>query len=232
MLRTTSALVLLLAATLACAQTPGVIESRRAKQDFQLTADSASKHWKGVKGVLVTRNYLGEPIPGPPTEIRSRWTLNNLYLLYICPYEQLNLKPEPVLDADTPRLWNWDVGEAFIGSDFQHITKYKELQVSPQGEWIDLDIDRENPKGQQGARWNSGYRVKGRIDEVKKVWYGEMCIPMDKIGISDPRPGLELRAGLYRIAGVAPNRKYYAWQPTGQTTFHVPEKFGRLRLVK
>jgi len=34
--------------------------------------------------------------------------------------------------AETPRLWEWDVGEAFIGTYLEHIGKYKELQISPQ----------------------------------------------------------------------------------------------------
>jgi len=38
--------------------------------------------------------------------------------------------------------------------------------------------------------------------------------------------------GLYRIAGTETNKKHYAWRPTGQTTFHVPQAFGRLRLVE
>jgi hypothetical protein len=37
---------------------------------------------------------------------------------------------------------------------------------------------------------------------------------------------------LYRIAGTDPNKKFYAWQPTGQKSFHVPQAFGRLRLVE
>ena len=61
-----------------------------------------------------------------------------LYLLFVNYYQSLNLKPNPVTDADTPQLWNWDVSEAFIGSDFSNIKRYKEFQVSPQGEWIDL----------------------------------------------------------------------------------------------
>jgi len=111
---------------------PGIIESRRAASGFELTADPDAPQWKGVAGVSAGRNYLGEAIPGPPTEFRSRWTATTLYLLFICPYDELNLKPDPNATVETPRLWNWDVGETFIGTDFDHIGRYKELQVSPQ----------------------------------------------------------------------------------------------------
>jgi hypothetical protein len=206
-----------------------VLASAHAAHDFDLTADPNSPEWADAPRVIATRNYLAQPISGAPYEIRSRWTDGNLYLLYICPYEELNLKPDPDPTKETPQLWNWDVAEAFIGSDFAHIARYKEFQVSPQSEWVDLDIDRENQKGQAGMAWNSGYKVKGRIDAAAKVWYGEMRIPFSAIDPRPPQPGRELRIGLYRIAGREP-KKFYAWQPTGQTSFHVPQAFGTLRL--
>ena len=78
-------------------------------------------------------------------------------------------------------------------------------------------------------KWNSGYAVKGRVDAQAKIWYGEMRIPFRAIDTRTPEVGRELRIGLYRIAGTDP-KKHYAWRPTGQTTFHVPQAFGILRL--
>jgi hypothetical protein len=226
-----ASLLLGLTVAVALADGPGVIESRRAAADFELTADPDAPQWKGVAGVRATRNYLNEPIPGSPTEFRSRWTEKTLYLLFICPYDELNVKPDPNPAVETPRLWNWDVGEVFIGTDSEHIGHYKELQVSPQGEWVDLDINRDDSKAAGGMAWNSGYKVKARIDREHQVWYGEMAIPMAAIGVTAAKAGTEMRMGLYRIAGSGPNKKFYAWQPTGQTSFHVPQAFGRLRLV-
>lgn len=213
----------------AAADPSPVLESTFSAQDFELSANPASQYWANAPRVVADRNYFGEPIAGAPTEIRSRWTSQNLYLLYICPFDELNLKPDPNRTAETPRLWNWDVGEAFIGSDFEHIGRYKELQVSPQGEWVDMAINRENPKEQEGMKWNSGYAVKARIDREAKIWFGEMRIPFSAIDARPPEKGRELRIGLYRIAGLNP-RKHYAWRPTGQTSFHVPQAFGILRL--
>lgn len=211
------------------AHRPDALESAQAPDDFDLTADPDRPHWAEAPRVVIDRNYLDRPIDGRPTEVRSRWTATHLYLLYICPYTELNLKPEPQLTEETPRLWDWDVAEAFIGSDPAHIGRYKEFQVSPQGEWVDLAIDPDLPKGPDRLKWNSGITVKARIDERTRTWYGEMRIPFRDLDVTAPRPGVELRLGLYRIAGVEP-RTYYAWQPTGQTTFHVPGAFGRLRL--
>jgi len=206
------------------------IESARAPREFGLSADPTRPEWADAPRVQVTTDYFGKAIPGKATEVRSRWTADHLYLLYICPYDTLTLKPDPTPAIETPRLWNWDVAEAFIGPEIGPITRYKEFQVSPQSEWVDLDIDREDPKGQAGMKWNSGYTVKGRIDEQAKVWYGEMRIPFSAIDTRAPEAGRVFRIGLYRIAGAAPTRQHYAWSPTHQANFHVPQAFGVLRL--
>lgn len=206
-----------------------VIESAFSPSELSLDPDPRSDAWKEAPRVAADHDKSGEPL-SPATEIRSRWTKENLYLLYICPYDQLNLKPNPDTVNETPQLWNWDVAEAFIGSDYERITRYKEFQVSPQGEWVDLDIDRADPKNQPGMSWNSGYVVKARIDANAKIWYGLMRIPFKAIDTRAPEKGRELRIGLYRIHGVEPAKKYYAWRPTRSVTFHVPEAFGTLRL--
>lgn len=206
-----------------------VLESTFSGRDLDLVPDPQRKDWADAPRVIADRNYLGEAIPGPPTEIRSRWSREHLYLLYICPYDDLNLKPDPTTTEETPRLWNWDVAEAFIGWDSAHIGRYKELQVSPQGEWVDLAIDREDPKN-PGGNWSSGLMVNARIDSAAKIWYGIMQIPFAAIDEREPEKGRELRIGLYRIAGVGDKKRFYAWRPTGRTTFHEPKAFGTLRL--
>src|SRR6266568_8295540 len=203
-----SALVYLLFFFATTVDVTAVLESAYSAHDFDLSAHPGNQQWAKAPRVVAGRDYLGQPITGPPTEIRSRWTKQNLYLLYICPYDELNLKPDPTPAVETPRLWNWDVGEAFIGWDFEHIGRYKELQVSPQSEWVDLDINRDDQKAEEGMNWNSGYSVKGRIDAQAKIWFGEMRIPFRAIDTRPPQKGRELRIGLYRIAGVNP-KKYY-----------------------
>ena len=210
---------------------PGaVLESGYTRRDSEITADPNSPFWSGASRVVADHDYLGRLIPGLATEIRSRWSDHFLYLLFLCPYDELNLKPDPNPSAETPELWKWDVAEAFIGSDFKYIGRYKEFQVSPQGEWVDLEIDRDNPKVQAGMAWNSGYTVKARIDAPHKIWYGEMRIPWGSVDTRPPRTGRELRIGLFRIAGAGQQKTFYAWRPPIGTSFHVPQAFGTLRL--
>ncbi len=208
------------------------IKSFHANSDFTLSADPNSNEWKGVKGVFADRGPRGDLTPGHRTEIRSRWTEKNLYLLFICPYEEFYLKSNPSTTTETNKLWEWDVSEVFIGTDFENIKRYTEFQVSPQGEWVDLDIDRGPDPPNHNWEWNSGFEVKAKIDRDKKIWYGEMRIPMEKIDKRKPRTGNVMRINFYRFQGPPPNRKRIAWQPTGGDSYHVPEAFGLLKLEK
>jgi hypothetical protein len=222
--------IILVAMLASVSSDSAALSSAYSAADLELSTDPSGAVWAKAPRVTIDRDYVGQPIAGSPTEVRSRWTNAHLYLLYICPYDELNLKPSPDLSAETPRLWNWDVSEAFIGSSADRITRYKEFQVSPQGEWVDLDIDRDDPKGQAGAAWNSGFTVAARIDAQAKIWYGVMRIPFSAIDTRPAEKGREFPAGLYRIAGVGSQKKYYAWRQTGQTSFHVPQAFGKIRL--
>jgi hypothetical protein len=217
----------------ALADGSGVIESRSSKSEFALTADPNAAHWRNVKPVIAGNDAMGKPTPGHRTEIRSLWTDKNIYFLFTAPYETLHLKPNPSSSTETNKLWEWDVAEVFIGTDFKNIRRYKEFQVSPQNEWVDLDIDRDNPLPEGGWRWNApGYEVKARIDKDKNIWYGEMKIPIASIDTRPPAAGNEMRINFYRLQGPPPNRKGIAWQPTGGRSYHVPEAFGRLVLKK
>ena len=208
----------------------GVLVSHRARADFELSADPNAAAWKTVEGVFADKDRFGQPVPGHRTEIRSRWTDKNLYLLFIAPYAELYVKPDPATGADTNKLWDWDVSEAFIGTDFKDIKKYKEFQVSPQGEWVDLAIDRGTNPPTHDTTWNSGYEVKAKVDRNAHVWYGAMRIPLESLGINAPKNGTEARLNLYRCQGPTEGRKYINWQPVNNESFHTPEAFGRLRL--
>lgn len=216
----------------AYSQNKGVIVSQRAKADFALNADPNSANWNAVTGVVTAISRRGEPVPNHRTEIRSVWTPKHLYLLFICQYEELNLKANPSTTTETNKLWEWDVAEAFIGTDFNDIKHYTEYQVSPQGEWVDLDIDRKPSPAKHDVDWNSGYEVKARIDAANKVWYGAMKIPMHKLDKRKPKVGLEMRANFYRLQGPPSNKKYINWQPVNSDNYHTPEAFGILRLGK
>jgi hypothetical protein len=223
----------LLIVAAAFAADPPQAESARAERDLQAAdTDPDSAFWRGAPAIFLENDSQGNPVAGFRTEVRSRWTPNNLYFLFLCPYTEQNLKPEPKTDVETNQLWNWDVAEAFIGSDFEHIRRYKEFEVSPRGEWVDLDINLDAPRHEDGWTWNSGFQAAGRIDPGRKIWYAFMRIPYASI---DSRPAAEgnvLRINFFLSEGPRSNRKALTWQPTHQRTFHVPEAFGTLKLLR
>ena len=208
----------------------GVITSTFSKTEPGLSADPASSFWRDAPPVFALNDQMGRPVPGHRTEIRSRWTRENLYLLFVCPYQALYLNPNPTTEKETNHLWDWDVAEAFIGWDKNNIKRYKEFEVSPRGEWVDLDIDRAHPLPEGGWLWNSGFRSKVRVDSTARIWYCVMQIPWKTIDKREPRAGNELRVNFYRMQGPPPERKMIAWQPTHARSYHVPEAFGILRL--
>ena len=221
----------LLALTAGLAIGSDQIESKHAQRDTPADTDPNSGFWRGVPPIFAERDGSGNLVPGYRSEIRSRWTGRYLYFLFICPYEQLNLKPEPRTDTETNELWKWDVAEVFIGSDFKNIRRYKEFEISPQGEWIDLDIDLDAPRHEDGWVWNSGFQASARIDQATKTWYGFMRIPYAAVDTRTAAAGNTLRVNFFRSQGARPNHKAIVWQPTHRPTFHVPEVFGTLRLV-
>jgi hypothetical protein len=203
--------------------------ARFAERESSPNTDPNSAFWRGAPAITLTSDTFGKPVHGLESEVRAQWTRENLYFLFICPYEKLNMKPNPNIATETYGLWNWDVAEVFIGSNFQDITKYKEFELSPHGEWVDLDIDLSNPSHKDGWLWNSGFQVAARIDAPQKIWYGFMRIPYRAVDSRPAVPGNELRINFYRIQG--PDHQLINWQPTQKPSFHVPESFGTLKLV-
>jgi len=205
--------------------------SVRASQDVALDTQPDSQFWREARPLTMDRENNGKRLRGDVVVVRSRWTTGNLYFLFQCPYDELYLKANPATATETNELWNWDVAEVFIGSDFQNIRRYKEFEVSPQGEWVDLDIDLAKPHHEDGWTWNSGFLATARIDEHRKVWYAAMRIPISAIDSRPPAEATEFRINLYVSEGPPSNHKSIAWRPTMKPNFHVPERFGMLRLA-
>jgi hypothetical protein len=102
-----------LAAVLAMARlasAAATMTSLRAASDVAPDTNPNSEFWKGAPHVLAGLDAGGRPVGRRTTEVRSRWTPDNLYFLFICPYQELYLKPNPSTTVETNGLWNWDVG--------------------------------------------------------------------------------------------------------------------------
>ena len=206
------------------------IKGTFASEDRKLTLDPQSDFWKAVPAASFQNDSMGRETGLKPTEVRVRWSKQFLYVLFVGRYEALYLKPDPQTARDTVPLWDWDVAELFIGADFANIQRYKEFEVSPQGEWVDLDVKKD--LNDFDWHWNSNFEPSAKIDRAAKTWYGGMKIPWTAIDTREQKAGNEFRVNFYRIEGAPPNRKFLAWQPTKSASYHVPEEFGKLILTE
>jgi len=202
----------------------------------ELNTDPQSPAWRSAASAWMTKDCSRViDYPDLKTEIRGFWTDTDLYLLFVCPFRSLNL----FLPADNSKarrgLWDRDVVEMFLGDDWENIRHYREYEIAPTGDWIDLAIDLDH-KG-VGRGWTSGWKTTARIDEKAKVWYAACRIPLKSVTEKEVKAGTRWRANLYRIDGDGPDpqRRFMCWQPTCVTNRdpnHVPENFGTLTFTK
>ncbi len=209
-----------------------LMASHFASHDVPLEWNPAAVFWRGTPATVILTDNFGVPRPAYRTEVRSRWTKDNLYFQFTCHYRELYLHPNPSRTRETNKLWDWDVAEVFIGSELHNIRRYREFEMSPQAEWLDLDIDLSRPVPADGWTWNSGFEVAAWVDTKNRIWYGAMRIPYRSVDARSAAAGNMLRFNFYRQQGPLSNRIEIAWQPTMQRTFHVPEQFGTIRLTE
>ena len=169
------------------------------------------------------------------TEVRAFWTKTDLYLLFVCPYTELNLWLPADNSKDHIKLWDRDVVEFFLGDDWKNIRHYREFEIAPTGDWVDLAIDLD--RDSYGAEWNSGWQRQGRIDEKNHIWYAAARVPLSSVSDLRVKDGTKWRVNLYRIDGLGadPQRHFMCWQPTcvvNRDPNHVPEHFGTMIFTK
>lgn len=213
------------------AENPVTVDSTRSSRDVSLSTDPTSSFWQSASRIYARVDEEGHDVAGLRSEIRSRWTKDNIYFLFICPNEHLYVKPNPDVQNETYELWNWNVAEVFIGTDFTDIKRYKEFEVSPQNEWIDLDINLHSEHHEDGWKWNSGFEHAARIDEGRHAWYVAMKIPFASLDVQAPAEGMKFRVNFYRTDGGGRDSKEIMWQAVRSKTFHAPERFGLLKLA-
>ena len=201
-----------------------------------LNSDPASAFWSHAASTWIAKDCAHKiDYPNLKTEVRAFWTDTDLYLLFICPYTVLNLWLPADNSKDHLKLWDRDVVEFFLGDDWQDIKRYREFEVAPTGDWVDLAIDLG--KKSYDDKWQSGWQRTGRIDEKAHVWYAAARVPLQDVSQQPVKPGTKWRANLYRIDGLGPDsgRHFMCWQPTcvlNRDPNHVPEHFGTLIFTK
>jgi hypothetical protein len=202
----------------------------------ELNADPASPLWASADHAIIVKDCTRVvDYPDIKSEVRGFWTDTDLYLLFRCPYKDLNLWLPAMGGGPRNKLWDRDVVEFFLGDDWTHIRHYREFEIAPTGDWIDLAINLDKESYDQS--WRSGWKTMAHIDEKGKIWYAAARIPLSAVSEQKVAAGAKWRANLYRIEGLGedPQRHFMCWQPTcapGRDPNHVPENFGTIVFAK
>ena len=204
---------------------PGSHEAVAARLGHEPPAHNfpRDKAWHEAKAIIFCRNWKGESSDLPrDTEVRLLWSPRFFYVRIRARYQDLFIYPEANLRRQN--LWQRDVAEIFLQTETTRLKQYKEFEISPNGNWLDLAIA---PQGSSDLL--CPVKTNTIIDQKRHVWIAQLAIPMHCLTVSfDPRTSWRLN--LFRIEGRAPARFYSSWQPTNtsQPNFHVPEAFGTL----
>lgn len=164
--------------------------------------------------------------PQLSTPVRALWSDRCLMLAYECPFTELNVF-HPTQADERIGLWENDVVEAFLAPDASTLDRYRELQWAPNGEALDLALDR----GRRDFAWSAAARSGVTVDPEAKIWRVEACIPWSAFGenAAAPAPGRRWRINLFRHDKA--NNVGLAFSPTLGPTFHAPERFGWLEFA-
>jgi hypothetical protein len=243
MLRASPALLLLVPALAVAAEGPCEVTFPTAGLSIphvastpELNTEPHSAIWSHAASTWIAKDCTHQiDYPNLKTEVRAFWTDSDLYLLFVCPYTMLNLWLPADNSKDRLKLWDRDVVEFFLGDDWKDIKHYREFEIAPTGDWVDLAIDLN--KESYDAKWQSGWQRLGRIDETNHVWYAAARVPLKSVSEQPVKAGTKWRANLYRIDGLGPDaqRHFMCWQPTcvvNRDPNHVPENFGTLTFAK
>jgi hypothetical protein len=202
----------------------------------ELNTDPISATWAKAASTWIQKDCSHEiDYASLKTEVRGFWTDSDLYLLFICPYTELNLWLPADNSKDRLKLWDRDVVEFFLGDDWTDIKHYREFEIAPTGDYVDLAIDLNHDS--YDAKWDSGWQRQGRIDEKSHIWYAAARVPLRSVTEKQVVTGTRWRVNLYRIDGLGadPVRHFMCWQPTcvvNRDPNHVPEHFGTLIFKK
>jgi Carbohydrate family 9 binding domain-like len=201
-----------------------------------LVLDPDAHAWQNASAQAISKDCSRQiDYPDIKTEVRAFWTDTDLYLLFRCPYHDLNLFLPADNSKDRVGLWDRDVVEMFLGDDWSNIRHYREFEIAPTADRIDLAIDLDHKTYEH--TWQSGWQTMARIDETQKIWYAAAKIPLSAVSAATVQDGTRWRMNLYRIDGLGPDteRHFLCWQPTcvqNRDPNHVPEHFGTLIFTK
>jgi alpha-galactosidase len=185
----------------------------------------AESAWELAPPVCFSADWQGKNADSArETRVRLLWNADFLFLRFDARYKSISVFANGEPSGRRDGLWDRDVCEVFLQPRGSHPSCYKEIEVAPNGLWVDLEIA---PGEKRDLR--SGLRRRVSIDEAAKQWRAVLAVPVKSLIARFEMPAV-WRVNFFRVEGDAEPRFYSAWRPTNTAApnFHVPEAFGAL----
>jgi hypothetical protein len=181
--------------------------------------------WETAPPVCFSADWQGKNADKQrETEVRLLWSAEYVFVRFDARYRSITVFADSDASGRRDRLWDRDVCEIFVQPCGSYRSCYKEIEIAPNGLWIDLEIAPGEKRD-----LTSGLRRRVHMDEQKKQWQGTLALPMKSLVARFEMPAV-WRVNFFRVEGETEPRFYSAWRPTHTTApnFHVPEAFGAL----
>ena len=158
------------------------------------------------------------------TELRLGWTDDMFHGLFTCQ----DPNPWATKTKRDDSLWEEEVVEIFV-DPFGDSISYFEININPLNVVADVFIRRVRT----GLRKNFAWRCEGLATACGTLAYGWVAafqIPFRALGDCHPTRSPVWRANFARIERPKEGKQELtAWCPSFMESFHLPERFGRLR---
>jgi alpha-galactosidase len=212
-----------------CKQHRSEVTAQYTTREIPLNAAHPAPEWSTAQAISFCSDWRGQNAdPERQTQVRILWNKQTLYLRFECGFRSLYTFDDSDASGRRDHLWDRDVAEVFLQPDATRERFYKEIEVAPNGMWIDLDV---SPGPLQDLK--SGMTRSVSIDDKRSIWAAEIAIPIKAL-TAKFNPEVTWRANFFRIEGQKEPRTYLAWRPTNTPSpnFHVPSAFGKLHFAR
>ena len=190
----------------------------------EVAAEWEAPGW--VRGEVVNlREVVSGAKPDLATQVRVGWDAESLRVMFRvedeAPWATLTERGQPLYTEEVVEVFLDPVGDGEL---------YFELEVNLQNAVLECCARRVRSGYRKDFRW----RCEGLQTAVRRIpegWVAELAIPFGSVAACHPKPGEVWRANFTRIdRPEGKPRELSAWSPTGLAQFHVPQRFGLLRL--
>jgi len=209
-----------------------VLECRWADEERPVKADLGTDFWRAAQWQAISTQWNGEGVdPQWETSFAARWTEHFLYFGFHAAFKNLTMVDRPLVQERTHNLWDKeDVVEIFMAPDLSRPNCYKEFELSPSTQWIEIDLDRD--RDVKDFDWVGGMEPRSAVNMVRRRWQAEFRVPLKSLGLNGMGAGTRVALNAYRVE--LKSHLYLAWNPTmtPKPDFHVPRRFGRMFLSR